>query len=240
MKKSFTAAVLAVVLLQAALPVYGLQLSREDYVVAPGDVLAISVAGLNSAGGYSNVMTANYGDISDKTLAMGSGSNGIMVRPDGKIEFPLIGEVTVSGLTVVQANALITEKLKVYIRQPRVTVNVVQYHTTRVYVLGQVVKPGLYELSGTHTLLDAIGVAGGYTPNAAKREVFVLNRNRLNEQPKKYNLLALLEKGDMSQNCELQDNDVVYLSDNGRLSLASDILPFLNAIYIIDQFARGD
>jgi len=160
--------------------------------------------------------------------------SGIMIRPDGKISFPLVGEVTAAGLTTSQFTDLITKVLREYVNEPKVTVNVVKFRTTRVYALGEVVRPGMYELDKNHNLLDAIGIAGGYTQYAAKKLVFVL-RNGKTEQPLKINLLRLLKEGDMSQNVPLGEGDVVYITSSGKLDFARDILPFIYGAYYIGQ-----
>lgn len=183
----------------------------EDYRLGPGDVLNISVWG--------------YQDLQIM---------GIEIRPDGKVAFPLVGDIQADGLSP----AMLAESLRVglndYVKNPKVTVNVQMFRTTRVYVLGEVVKPGLYELAKRHNVLDAIGIAGGYTKYAAKKEVFVIRRDQTGP-PLKVNLLNLVKKGDITQNYVLGDGDVVYLTDNGKINFATDILPWITAGYYMDR-----
>ena len=198
-----------------------------DYYLGVGDVLNIQVAGLdNSANGIVNTNNANT--VSASTVNYNAGSSGYMIRPDGKFEFSLIGEIDANGKTISELNKEISLRLSEYIVNPRVAINVSKFHTTRVYVLGETVKPGLYELEREHNLVDAIGIAGGYTKYAAKKTVFVI-RNNQKDKPISCNLLNYIEKGDTSQNIELQNGDVIYLSNNGKIDWNNDIFPWFQA-----------
>ena len=199
----------------------------SEYLLGVGDVLNIQVVGLDSA---SNSManTANYNIASASTVNYNTGSSGYMIRPDGKFEFPLIGEVFAAGKTPGQLNSEITIRLTEYLKTPRVAINVTKFHTTRVYVLGEIIRPGLYELEREHNLADAIGIAGGYTKFASKKTIFVIRESN-KDKPIVCNLLAMLEKGDVSQNVELHDGDVVFLSNNGKVDWNMDIFPWFQA-----------
>ena len=186
----------------------------EEYRLDSGDILTIGVWG--------------YEELQVKDVA---------IRPDGKLAFPLVGEVYVTGLSSGQLADLLTKDLSQYVKEPRVSVNISKFRTTRVYVLGEVGKPGTYELEKQHNLLDAIGMAGGYTKNAAKRKVMIFRKDQTNT-PIKVNLLNLLTKGDMTQNYALTEGDVVYLSDSGKLNFASDILPWISATYQVTRMNK--
>lgn len=188
--------------------------SAEEYRLAPGDVIGISVWG------------------HDEFQGTNQQEQGIEIRPDGRVSFPLAGEVLAAGLTPAELTGILTAGISEYVLDPQVTVNVMKFHTTRIYVMGEVAKPGLYEIEKQHNLLDAIGSAGGMTKDAAKKKVFVIHKDQTGN-PLKINLLKLLEKGDMSQNTRLADGDVVYLTSNGRLDFAKDILPYLSGLYYV-------
>lgn len=185
--------------------------ASEDYHLCPRDVLAISVWGIDEL------------NITELTI-----------RDDGKIAFPLAGEILVAGLSPGELMQVIMKALDGYINNPKVTVNVIRYHTTRIYVMGEVTRPGLYELEKQHNLLDAIAIAGGYTKDTAKRKVFVLSQGG-NTAPIQVNLLQLLEKGDMTQNVSLKNGDVVYLTNNNRIDIARDIFPYITAWAIFNN-----
>lgn len=169
--------------------------SAGEYSLRAGDVLNVTVWG------YENLQVKE-----------------LVVRPDGNISFPLVGEIKASGSSTRQLTENLTQGLSEYMKEPKVTVNILKFHTTRVYVLGMVNKPGMYELEKQHNLLDAIGIAGSYTKEAAKKKVTII-RNDQNRTPIKVNLMNIWEKGDMSQNYALGDGDVVYLSDNGQINI---------------------
>lgn len=183
----------------------GYSVKAEEYRISPGDVLSIGVYG--------------YEELQVKAL---------VVRPDGLIAFPLVGEVKAAGMTAADFTNSLTERLVEFVKSPQVTVNVDKFHTTRVYVLGEVTKPGLYEIEKQHNLLDAIGAAGGYTQRAAKKKVFVIKKDKP-DHPVAINLLNLLRRGDLSQNIPLADGDVVYLGSNHKIVFTRDILPFISA-----------
>lgn len=179
----------------------------EEYRLGPNDVLTIGVWG--------------YEDLQIKEVA---------IRPDGKLAFPLVGEVQALGLSAGQLTEVLTKGLSAYVKDPKVSINIARPRTTRVYVLGEVVKPGMYELEKQHNLIDAIGIAGGYTKNAAKKKVLILRKDQMGN-PIKANLVNFLTKGDLTQNYALNEGDVVYLSDSGKINFASDILPWISATY---------
>ena len=198
-----------------------------DYIMCPGDQLDIIVMGVPE-------MSTGYTSSGTTTLTPATPQNKYIVRPDGKVSFQLIGEVDTTGLTVSQFTKVLQERLAKYIINPKVSVNIVQLGTTRVYVFGEVNKPGLYELQKSHNLLDAIGIANGFTKDAAKKNVFLIRRDEKNK-PIKLNLNNLLKKGDVSQNYVLGEGDVVYLTSNGRIDFARDIAPLFTAAYYVDK-----
>lgn len=203
-----------------------------DYIMCPGDQLDIIVMGVPE-------MSTGYTSSGTTTLTPTTPQNKYIVRPDGKVSFQLIGEVDTTGLTVSQFTKVLQERLAKYIINPKVSVNIVQLGTTRVYVFGEVNKPGLYELQKSHNLLDAIGIANGFTKDAAKKNVFLIRRDEKNK-PIKLNLNNLLKKGDVSQNYVLGEGDVVYLTSNGRIDFARDIAPIFSAAYYVNKIKNDD
>ncbi len=204
--------ILAITLLLVNLSITG----AEEYRLGPGDTLEINVWGYEEFEEVKSIKS-------------------IMIRPDGNIAFPLAGEVKAEGLSAAQLTVVLTKALSEYMKDPRVTVNIIKFRTTRVYVLGEVTRPGMYEIEKQHNLLDAIGMAGGYTKDAAKKKVFIMHKDNPN-RPVKANLLNILEKADMSQNYVLNDGDVVYLTKNKRIDFAKDILPFVQGLYYVKNF----
>lgn len=122
----------------------------DPYRIGPEDILAISVW---------------------KNEAM---SRVLLVRSDGMISLPLVDDVQAAGLTPMQVrNALVT-KLTAFIPSPSVTVIVNEMHSFKVSVIGEVAKPGRYELKSRATVLDMLSLAGGFNQFASRSKVAVL------------------------------------------------------------------
>ncbi len=184
-----------------------------EYILRQGDVVSINIFG--------------YPEISYP--APGS-SEGITIRSDGNFAFPLIGEIKAAGLSPQALAKVIYELLGTYYVNPRVTVNVVRFSTERVYVMGEVNAPGLYELDKSRNLMDAIGAAKGWTKDAAKTKVFIIHKDHKGEAVR-VNLMELLKKADVSKNPRLQEGDIVYLTENNRIDITKDILPLTQIYY---------
>ncbi|MGC1482162.1 MAG: polysaccharide biosynthesis/export family protein [Candidatus Acidiferrum sp.] len=103
-------------------------------------------------------------------------SQAVVVRPDGMITLPLINEVKVAGLTTEEMKALLTEKLKPVINDPQVTVMVKAVKSSKVFLVGNVAKQGVYALGGQKTVLEVIAEAGGLGPFAKKRSIYILRK----------------------------------------------------------------
>src|SRR5215467_3616813 len=88
-------------------------------------------------------------------------SSEVTVRPDGKISLPLINEIQAAGLTPAQLRERISEEARKYVEDPTVTVEVKAINSRRVYITGEVKKPGPYGITGSMTVLQLISIAGG-------------------------------------------------------------------------------
>ena len=99
------------------------------------------------------------------------------VRPDGKITFPLVGDLQASGKTPKQLSQTLTEALSRYIKEPIVTVIVAQINNFKVYILGEVATQGVQVLRQRTRLLQVIAMAGGLTPYSNKKIVIVRDEN---------------------------------------------------------------
>jgi len=192
----FTGAVLSpclfVLVLLAVFLLTALPVRAEEYAIGEGDLLKIAV--------YDNP------DLTTDSRVSG----------DGKITLPLIGEVTVTGMTAAAAQKVIAEKLADgYIRKPQVTVFITEYRSKKVTTLGEFTKPGLIELRGNSTLMEVISNAGGITVNAA--DTLIIKRKNLQAgTPGEdlsiiVDLTRLLEKGDISTNIMVKDGDSIYV-----------------------------
>lgn len=165
----------------------------QEYLIGEGDLLRITV--------YDNP------DLTTEARVSG----------EGRITFPLIGEVQVNGLTTAGAQTRIIEMLQNgFIRKPQVSVFIAEYRSKKVTALGEFTKPGLVEMRGNATLMEVISNAGGLTPNAG--ELLVIQRQVLKPgQDKKedvtitVDLNKLLQGGKVSENVSVVDGDSIYV-----------------------------
>ena len=110
-------------------------------------------------------------------------STTVVVRPDGKISLPLIGELPVNGKTAIDLQKEIAQRLKQFVSEPTVNVIVKEVNSAKVSVIGEVKTPGMYKIKDHATVLDAVALAGGFT-EYAKRDRVKLIRIESNGQPK--------------------------------------------------------
>ncbi len=103
-------------------------------------------------------------------------SSEVVVRPDGKISLPLIGDIRAVGLTADQLSARIADQLTEFMQDPTVSVQVMAINSNYIYVLGEVAAPGKISLKSYTTVLQAISLAGGLTQFASKNNIQVLRR----------------------------------------------------------------
>jgi polysaccharide export outer membrane protein len=109
-------------------------------------------------------------------------STTVVVRPDGKVSLPLIGELPTSGKTAVELQNEIGQKLIQYISNPVVNVMVKEVNSAKVSVLGEVKTPGIYKIKDRATVLDVIALAGGFTEYAKRSKVTVIRPASSGEQ----------------------------------------------------------
>ncbi|MBV9339261.1 MAG: polysaccharide biosynthesis/export family protein [Acidobacteria bacterium] len=162
------------------------QTSSSSYVIGPDDVLAVSVW-------------------KEPEL-----TNTLPVRADGMISLPLLNDVPAAGLTPMQLAASITEKLKKYVSDPRVTVTVTAMNSKRIYITGEVLKPGSMNLTPQMTVLQALSSAG-FTQFANTKGIYIL-RNENGRQAKiPVNYKKLIKGQDVGQNVSLKPGDTIVV-----------------------------
>ncbi len=135
----------------------------------------------------------------------------VPVRPDGKISVPLIGDVQAAGLTPHELATMITEKLKLYVTEPRVTVIVTATNSQRVYVTGQVLRAGAFPLIPGMTVLQALSSAGGLGQFANGKKTYVLRVAGGQQVRLPFNYSAVLKGEKPEQNIILKPGDTIVV-----------------------------
>ncbi|WP_417663666.1 polysaccharide export protein [Pseudidiomarina donghaiensis] len=175
-------------------------MGNYDYKVGKGDVLLITVWNHPE-------LTIPAGSMRDPVDA------GNWVHNDGSIFYPYVGRVKVEGLKVTEIRDILADKLAKYIESPQVDVTVAGFRSQRVYVTGEVQKPGVLPVTNVPmTLIEAVSASGGLTPEADWTTV-TLTRNGIDRA---FNLRELYQQGNTDQNILLQPNDVLHVARNDQ------------------------
>ncbi|MDD2880619.1 MAG: polysaccharide export protein [Rhodoferax sp.] len=168
----------------------------------------------------------------------------VTVRADGRVSLPLVGELEVDGLTMSGLTERVERLMAVHVRRPQVIVNVQSGSAQRVFVGGEVIRPGVQPLRGPLTALQAVTVAEGLKDSAQPRDVIVLRRGEAGARVVlRVDLAAAMNGTDLSQDVLLQAYDVVVVPRSGIADLGlwvdqyiKRVLPFsLGFSYTINK-----
>jgi polysaccharide export outer membrane protein len=138
-------------------------------------------------------------------------SRTVPVRRDGKISLPLINDVQAAGLTPTQLGAEIVEKLRATIVHPQVTVIVAQMSSLRIYILGQVPRGGAYPLVPDMTVMQALSIAGGFTPYANVKKIYVMRKENGADKIYPVNYKEVINGRKAEQNIHLKPGDTIVV-----------------------------
>jgi polysaccharide export outer membrane protein len=138
-------------------------------------------------------------------------SQTVVVRTDGNISLPLINEVKVSGMTPLQIQDMVAEKLKGFLNNPQVTVTVIEIRSKRAFITGEVARPGTYSLNAQTTVLQLIAQAGGFTPFAKKDSIVVLRTEDGRQSRLKFKYKEVVQGKKTEQNIALHPGDTVVV-----------------------------
>jgi polysaccharide export outer membrane protein len=190
-----------------------------DYIVGPNDVLFINVSGkpeFSSLGAFSTYNTKPGG------IQQPTGSGGIQqptgsrVDGEGNIQMPFLGTIHVGGMTLPQIQNRIRESVVKYIKDPWVIVEVGDYKSHPLYLLGEFMNPGVFYMDRPMNLLQGIALGGGYDTKTGVDKVGAdLSSARLIRDKKTVpvDINDLLTKGDQRQNVWLKSGDTIYIPD---------------------------
>jgi polysaccharide export outer membrane protein len=135
----------------------------------------------------------------------------VLVRIDGRISFPLAGDIPAAGMTPTELTETIQKGLANYVTAPVVTVTVTNPGSQRIYVLGEVQRTGEYPLTKNLTVLQAFALAGGFTQWAAKDEIILMRKEGGKEKIYKINYKDIVRGRDVDTNLTLQSNDTIVV-----------------------------
>jgi polysaccharide export outer membrane protein len=136
----------------------------------------------------------------------------ILVRSDGKISLPLVGEIQATGRTPLQLEMDISNRLRNYITVPEVTVIVEAINSKKYNILGQVGRPGAYALTLSTTIMDAIAAAGGFKDFAKTKGVYILRQQPDGTQKRlNFNYRDFIKGKDLDQNVKIEPQDTIIV-----------------------------
>lgn len=164
---------------------------QQDYALNAGDVLDVSVW--------------NEAEL----------RRDVVVLPDGFISFPLAGSIAARGRTASEVQETIREKLRAYVTEPVVTVSVKAVVGNKVYVIGQVNKPGELALPNRVSVVQALSMAGGLTPYADEDDIMVIRQSGASETAIPFQYSDIKRGRSLETNITLHPGDVVIVPSAG-------------------------
>jgi len=135
----------------------------------------------------------------------------VLVRPDGGMSYPLIGDVQAAGKTVHEIREEITKRLERFIPDAVVSVAVLKVGSQRIYVIGRVNKPGEYPIGRYVDVLQALSMAGGLTPFADSNDIRVMRREGDRQVVLPFEYARVVRGQKLEQNIQLRGGDVVVV-----------------------------
>ena len=135
----------------------------------------------------------------------------VTVMPDGKITYPLIGEITAQGMTASELKKVITDKLQSFVTAPEVTVIVKESRSQVVYTIGKLMKPGPYPLAPGMTVMQALSAAGGFAEWADPKNILIVRKDGGKETHLRFNYKEFTSGENLQQNILLKPGDTIVV-----------------------------
>jgi len=161
--------------------------AADNAVKAPPPPQAISQAGPEYRMGPEDILRISVWENKELTLDL-------VVRPDGKISMPLIQDVVAEGQTAMELGNTIHERLLTFIKEPQVSVIVLQVNAPKYFVIGNVTKPGTYSLRSETSVLQALALAGGFTQFASPRSIKLIRNTGGKQEVRKVNYNKMIDE----------------------------------------------
>ncbi|MDP2924561.1 MAG: polysaccharide biosynthesis/export family protein [Candidatus Omnitrophota bacterium] len=177
----------------------------ENYLIDMGDILEISVWQVEEL------------------------QREVVVRPDGKISFPLIGDVLASGRTIEQLRQDIVDKIRLYIKMPQVSINILEFGGKKAVVVGDVQDEGVIRFNTPTRVMEAVALAGGFVYTKANMDKIFVIRDVHEEQPLVIMVSAnnLLKNGRVRENVLVRSGDIVYVTR----AISADFNQFMDNVF---------
>ena len=170
----------------------------------------------------------------------GIGIDDVTVGVDGMARLPYAGNIKLVGLTLDEARDLIHARLSEYFKLPELNVYMKSYGPRKVYVMGNVNAPGIKEMGvDSMNVYAAVASAGGVDNKGRSKHIQLIRQIDGVLYYREINLDAFVKKHDLSQNIELEDGDIIYVPDSGKVIFSQDIAPYIN-IYAIYRTITKD
>ena len=135
----------------------------------------------------------------------------VVVRPDGMISLPLLNDIAAAGLTPEQLRASISKSAAKFVEEPTVSVVVKAINSRKVFITGQVAKPGNYPIAAPTTVLQLIATAGGVAEYSDKKKISIIRKDNGKDVSFRFNYEDVMKGKNLSQNIELKPGDTVIV-----------------------------
>ena len=160
----------------------------------------------------------------------GIGINSITVGLDGYVQLPYVGSVKMEGLTLDEAKAVLMDSLTQYLRIPDLSLVITSYGPRKVYVMGEVNKPGVQDMAiDNMNAYAALATAGGWARKGRSTRIQIMRVIDGTMYYRTLNMKAYTVKHDLTQNVEIEDGDIIYVPRSNGIKFDTDVLPYVNA-----------
>jgi polysaccharide export outer membrane protein len=151
------------------------------------------------------------------------------VRPDGKISFPLIGDLPAAGKTIEQVRQDIVERIKLYIKMPQVSLNIIEFGGKKAVVIGDVTDEGVIRFNTPTRVIEAIALAGGFDKSKANLDKVYVIRDVHEKEPTviMVNANNILKNGAIKENVLVHSGDIIYATR----AMSQDFNQFMNNVF---------
>jgi polysaccharide export outer membrane protein len=163
----------------------------------------------------------------------------LRIDPSGRIFYPLVGEIDATGLSGEELRRIITDGLSDYIDNPQVNVDITSFRSRKIYVLGEVNKPGILAIQDSMNIMDALLNSGGPTREADQKKIILIRSHPGQIELRSIDIKSLLNEGDQSQMIALQMDDIIYVPPSFIANVDRFFDHISKILYPIVEIERG-